>query len=157
MKSLALAALAAAAVVALTSCSQSAAKPAAHTSPVTVIHSPTHSVSPATCRQQYDAWKSGPANTIVAEVKALDSAVTAGDMSALTATLKEAGPAAVKAARHPIPVCADPSGYWFALMMHVNAAANSTGSASSTLSAVKSVPEIDGELSTELKHTTGVK
>jgi hypothetical protein len=155
--------VAAAAVVALTSCSQNAARPAAHASPVTIIHSvtnsvspaTTHTVSPATCRQQYDAWKNGPADTIVAEVNALDSAVLAEDMSALTATLKKAGPEAVKAARYPIPACADPSGYWFALMMHVNAAANSSGSASSMLSAAKSVPKIDGELRTELNHTTG--
>jgi hypothetical protein len=74
--------------------------------------------------------------------------------------LKKVGRAVLSAGRYPIPACADPKGYWAALLMHVNAAAGNanspSGSASVTLS-LKGVPEIEHKLDAELKITTGVK
>lgn len=168
MKPLALVAAAAAAVVALTACSQTASTSPASTSPAsTTLPVPlrstatNHSVSPADCRQQYNAWRNGHAGTIVADVNSVDAAVTAKDLSALTAAMKKARPAAVEAARYPMPGCADPQGYWMTLMMHVNAAAASAGStsggASTMLSVLKNVPTVKSKLSAELKRTTGVK
>ena len=68
----------------------------------------------------------------------------------LTAALKKNKLAVARAARHPVPACADPSGYWNVLLMHVTAAA-STVSASSMRAAMKGVPEIDHQLTAELK------
>ena len=69
----------------------------------------------------------------------------------LTATLNKTRPAVSRAARHPVPACADPAGYWDVLLMHVTAAAASTGSASSMRAAMKGVPKIEHQLTAELK------
>ena len=81
----------------------------------------------------------------------VSSAATAGDTQVLTATLKKTRPAISRAARHPVPACADPAGYWNVLLMHVTAAAASTHSASSMQAAMQSVPKIRPELTAELK------
>jgi hypothetical protein len=145
MKSLALVAVAAGAAVALTACSQSAPPPA-----VSASHAATVS-----CPKQYDAWLQGPARSVVAAMDAVESAITAKDMPARRAALKKAKPAVVTAARYPIPACADPSGYWTALLMHVNAAVSTSGLAS-VAQALEPVPAIKRQLSRELKSTAGV-
>jgi hypothetical protein len=45
-------------------------------------------------------------------------------------------------------------GYWSVLLMHMNAAAASKGSASTARPAMKGVPGIEHELTAELKATT---
>jgi hypothetical protein len=151
MKYLAFVAVGAVGVV-LTACSQavtpSAAPAAAPTRSVSVTYSP----GSVNCRQRYVAWKRGPARAVVAALSTIDSANTAKDAPALTAALKRVRPAIVKSASHPIPSCADPKGYWTALLMHVNEAASSAGSASAMLAAMKDVPEIERKLRGELKH-----
>jgi hypothetical protein len=71
----------------------------------------------------------------------------------LTVALKKARPAVARAARYPVPACADPRGYWSVLLMHVNAAMASTGSASSVRAAMKDVPKIENELTAEIQAT----
>lgn len=155
MKPLALAAAAVAAVV-LAACSQShptSAAPTKHTTP-------THSAQLVNCPVEYNVWKRGPAKKLVAAIETVDSASTAQDMTALTDALTRARPAVLRAARYPIPACADPKGYWTALLMHVNAAAANEGSTSglaSVTAALKGVPKIEHELTAELKSTAGVK
>jgi hypothetical protein len=156
MKPLALAAAAAGAIIAVAGCSHPApsAAPAKHVSV-------THSAKLVNCPVAYSTWKRGPARRVVAALATVDSAIPAGDTPALTVALKQAGPAVLRAARYPIPACADPKGYWTALLMHVNAAASSSGSASgstaSVRAALRGVPRIERELSAELKSTAGVK
>jgi len=65
--------------------------------------------------------------------------------------LKKAKPAIARAARNPVPACADPRGYWSVLLMHMNAASASAGSASSMRAAMKGVPEIEHELAAEIE------
>ena len=77
-----------------------------------------------------------------------------GDPHALKAALKKARPAVALAARHPMPGCADPRGYWYVLLMHVNAAAAKGSSASSRRAALNGVPHIEHQLTAELKQTT---
>src|SRR5262245_23415302 len=117
MKRLALAA-AGAAVVGLTACSHTAA-PATH---------PTVTAAPVSCGEQYRTWAHGHGKGLIAALTSVSSAETGGDTQVLTAALKKAKPTVARAARHPIPACADPRGYWDVLLMHVNAAASSTGS-----------------------------
>ena len=143
------------ALVALAACSHPAAT-ATGVKHVTV----THSAVLVNCPQEYDAWKHGPANFLLSELNTLDSASTTQDMPALTAALKKVRPAVLGAVRYPIPACADPKGYWTALLMHVNAAAANVGSASGAASikkALKGMSAIEHELRTELKSTAGVK
>ena len=156
MKPLALSAAAAGALIALAACSSQS-----HPAAAPVHHmTGTHRVALVNCPQKYDTWSQGPAKKLVAVVKTVGSASTAQDTTALKSALKKAGPAVVRATRYPIPACADPKGYWTALLMHVNAAAASEGSGSGSASvtaALQGVPKIEHELSAELKNTAGVE
>ena len=106
MKRIALAA-AGAAVVGLTACSSHAGAPAA----APASHGTTRAAStPVSCSQQYHSWKHGQGEGLIAALRCVSVAGTAGDPQALAAALKKARPAVAKAARHPIPACADPEG-----------------------------------------------
>ena len=98
---------------------------------------------PVSCAQQYQTWAHGRGTGLVATLHAVSVASTAGDPKVLTVTLKKAKPAVARAARYPVPACADPRGYWSVLLMHVNAAVASTSSASSARAAMKGVPAIE--------------
>ena len=148
MKRIVLAAVGAA-VVGLTACSNGATPAAA---PAATHTSPGTAAVPISCSKQYHAWNHGPGKGLIAALSAVSSAETAGGTQVLTVALKKAKPAVARAARHPVPACADPRGYWDVLLMHVNAAAASKGSASSVRAALKDVPQIDGKLTAELKR-----
>ncbi len=148
MKCLALAA-AGAAVVGITACSQAAAPTSAPAS-----HGTVPVAAPVSCSQQYHTWNRGQGKGLIAVLSAVSSADTVGDTHVLTAALRKARPAVARAARHPVPACADPMGYWSVLLMHVNAAAASTSSVSSVRAAMKDVPKIERNLIAELRSTS---
>jgi hypothetical protein len=147
MKCIALAVAGAATVAGLTACSQNAAPSTATRSPQTV----THSATVVDCVQQYHTWRDGGGRDLVTALNAVDSADATRNMQALWATLKKAKPAIKRAARYPIPSCADPKGYLGVLLMHVNAAVGAN-SASALRAEMKGVPEIDRELTAELER-----
>jgi hypothetical protein len=147
MKGLALAA-ASAAVIGLTACSHTTAPSATPAS-----HGTGTPIAPVSCGQQYRTWKHGQGKGLMSALNDVSSAATAGDAQVLTAALEQAKPAVARAARHPIPACADPRGYWSVLLMHVNAAVASKGSASSVRAAMQDVPKIQHKLTTEVKQT----
>jgi hypothetical protein len=136
-----------AAVAGLTACS-STGEPAA--SPVK--HGKV--IVPVSCRQQYRTWQDDHGKELVAALHAVSSAESAGNTQVLVVALKRARPAVATAARHPMPACADPVGYWSVLLMHVNAGAASTGSPAVLRAAMKDVPKIDRQLADELKRNT---
>ena len=107
---------------------------------------------PVSCSQQYNTWQQGQGKGLVAALDAVSSAATAGDTQVLMTTLHETKPAITRAASHPVPACADPRGYWDVLLMHVTAAADTKSSASSVQAAMKGVPEIEHQLTAELKQ-----
>jgi len=72
----------------------------------------------------------------------------------LKVVLKNTKPALIRAARYPMPTCADPRGYWPILLLHVNAAA-SGGSTANLTAAMKNVPTLSHELNAELRRTEG--
>jgi len=152
MKPLAHAAAAAGAVVALAACGHCATTSAGPATSPAVTRSPTQ----VNCPQRYDASRHGLARKLISAIDAVDAASKAYDLPARKAAVKKAGRIVAGAARYPIPACADPRGYWTALLMHVNAAAGSasseSGRASITL-ALKGVPTLKRELSAELKRT----
>jgi hypothetical protein len=156
MKRIALAVAGAAAIAGLAACSHTTASSTSSSSPQPVVHSTSpqpvvHSTSVADCIQQYNTWKDGNGKGIVAALTTISSAERAGDTQALTTTLKKAKPAIARAARYPIPGCADSKGYMETLLMHVNAAA-STNSVSTIQAAMKGVPEIERNLTAELNR-----
>ena len=140
--------VAVAAAAGLAACSHTAAPAAPAAAPAS-----QRSVRvPVSCSQQYNAWSHGQGKGLIAALDAVSSAETAGDTPVLTATLKNTGPAVSRAARHPVPACADPRGYWDVLLMHVTAAAATKDSTSSVQAAMKGVPEIEHQLTAELKQ-----
>jgi hypothetical protein len=138
------------AIAGLTACSHTAAPIA----PTAASASHASASVPVSCSQQYHTWKHGQGKGLIATLDAVSSAATAGDTRVLTATLKKAKSAVSRAARHPVPACADPRGYWDVLLMHVKAAAATKASASGVRAAMKDVPRIEHQLIAELKHTS---
>jgi hypothetical protein len=163
-----------AAVAGLTACTSSTPSPAPASHPTTSnsssgSSSPSTSTSqdasgssaaampaaPARCKQAYDTWKQGKGKGLVAALNAVGSAEETGNIQLLKAVLKTTKPALTRAARYPMPTCADPRGYWPVLLMHVNAAATSKGSSAALTVAMKGVPTLTRELNAELKRTEG--
>ncbi len=142
MKRIALVA-AVAALVVLTACSNSAGPAVA----------PGAAPVPVSCGQQYRAWEHGPGAGVVAALRTVSAASTAGNTKVLTDALQKTKPAVARGARYPVPACADPRGYWSVLLMHVNAAVASKGSASTVRAAMQGVPGIEKELTAELQAT----
>jgi len=133
-------AAAGAALAGLTACSSGVAPAAA----------PGNAPIPVSCTQKYQTWEHGQGAGLVPAIHAISVASTVGNAKVLTAALNKAKPDVARAARYPVPACADPAGYWDVLLMHVTAAAASTRSASSMLAAVQDVPKIYNRLAAEL-------
>ena len=150
MKRIILAAVGAA-VAGLTACS-SAAAPAAPGAASAASASHGSVRVPVSCSQQYNTWEQGHGKGLIATLNAVSSAETAGDAQVLMTTLNTSRPAIATAARHPVPACADPRGYWDVLLMHVTAAAATKSSPSSVQAAMKGVPELEHQLTAELKQ-----
>jgi hypothetical protein len=154
MKRIALAAGAAiAALAGLAACTHAAAPGSVH--PGQRPSGQRAAALPLTCAQQYSAWVNAGGKGVLAALHAVSVAQTAGNAQALTVALREARPAVAQAALHPVPACADRRGYWTVLLMHVNAAADGAGSASSARAALTGVPAIEQELTAELKSVSG--
>ncbi|HUL26366.1 MAG TPA: hypothetical protein VLW44_11430 [Streptosporangiaceae bacterium] len=115
----------------------------------------------ASCLQQYRTWDLGPAHAagenLVAELNGIQAASAALNNSTTAAALKRAGTAAQALARYPIPKCADPKGYWRAVLVKIQAAANADPSGQGALIAAAVVlhdmPGLDRQLATELTQT----
>jgi hypothetical protein len=155
MRPFALAAAAAGAVVALAACSHGARTSAGPASSPAGTRSPTQ----VSCSQRYDAWRHGPAKKLIAAIGAVDAAGKAHDLPARKAAVRKAGRMVAGADRNPIPACADPRGYWTALLMHVNAAAASASPGSGRAAiglALKGVSTLRRELTAELQRIARV-
>jgi hypothetical protein len=139
LKRIALAVVAAAAA-GLTACTSSAT-PAA-----TQGNAPV----PVSCSQKFQTWDRGAGKGLIATFHQVSVASTAGNLKVLTVALKKAKPAVARAARNPVPACADPAGYWSVLLMHMNAAVASTNSVPNMRAAMKDVPTIEHKLAAEL-------
>ena len=149
MKRLALAA-AGAALIGLTACTNSASPGKADATQGTGT-----AVGPVSCSKQFRTWTNSEGERLMGALHGVSSATEAGNGKSLTAALKHAKPAVARGARHPIPACADPRGYWDVLLMHVNAATSGKSSPSSVRAALRDVPKIHHQLLAEIKQTAG--
>ncbi|MEP7023118.1 MAG: hypothetical protein ABJB47_04775 [Actinomycetota bacterium] len=129
--------------------------------------STTTPAASASCHQQYETWKHGPANAIAKKLEAslrdVERAGNAEDLTLLTSSLKKTGATARKLKAHPIPHCADPHGYWAKILDRIRTAGDNATSGGGGLSSLllalaplKSVPALEGKLAAELKKTAGV-
>jgi hypothetical protein len=124
---------------------------------------PAASASPASCHALYEAWKHGPADVagkaLVAQFRAVAAAGKAADIPHLVTALKRAGTGAADLERHPMPHCADPRGYWPAILTRIRSAADNAGSGSGlgglllAMVPLKQVPGLLGKLAAELRRT----
>ena len=124
---------------------------------------------PLTCKQQYDAWKTGPARAqgkqLVADLSKVSAAGSAEDITALTSALKTAGADATALEQYPMPACADPGGYWGQMLARIKASGDNAASASGLSALIlaevplKEVPGLEAKLTAELKrdHLTPAK
>jgi hypothetical protein len=151
MKALVIAAVTAAAI-GLAACSGHSTTPKA--APTSHGNGTSTAIAPVSCSQQYRSWNHGEGEGVMDALTAVTSAATARNGQALTTALHQARPAVTKGARHPIPACADPRGYWPVLLMHVNAAVSSKASASNVRAAMQDVPNIHNKLVEEVKQIT---
>ena len=115
------------------------------------------------CMQQYRVWSSGPAQeageNLTAALNILQAASSASDIGATSAALKHAGVAARTLAQSPIPACADPGGYWRAVLVGIQDAADNAGTSQGQEAltaagvALKRMPVLERKLAAELRRT----
>ena len=115
------------------------------------------------CLLQYRLWASGPAHAagdnLTAALNGLAAASAASEVATASAALKRAGTAARALEHYPIPSCADPQGYWHAVLQQIEGAASSAGTsqgqAALTIAqgVMKQMPELERKLATELQVT----
>jgi hypothetical protein len=124
---------------------------------------PVASAASPSCLVQYRLWASGPAHAagdnLTAALNGLAAATAASNIATTSAALKRAGTAAKTLEHHPIPSCADPQGYWRAVLLRIEAAADSAGTSNGqgTLTiaqgVMKQMPALERKLATELQVT----
>ena len=124
---------------------------------------------PLTCKQRYEAWKSGPAGApgkqLEADLSKVSAAASAEDITVLTSALKTAGADATALEQYPMPACADPRGYWVQMLARIKASGDNAASASGLSALIlaevplKEVPGLEAKLTAELKrdHLTPAK
>lgn len=126
------------------------------------------SAKPLTCAQQYQAWKTGPADilakrTFGPDATALTAAGNSDDIPAMDSALAKLGQDAGQLEQDPMPVCADPAGYWTQMLADLKAAGDNAGSTSglggliTAMAPAEKVKPRETELSAELARTAGVK
>jgi hypothetical protein len=117
---------------------------------------------PRSCLQQYRSWNAGPAHAagenLVAALNGVEAANAALDNSTTNTALKRAGATASALARYPIPKCADPKGYWRAVLVQIQTAARSSstsgqGALVAAAVVLHNMPALDLKLADELKQT----
>ena len=146
-------------VLALAACggSTSAGTPTASTT----THQTAHQAAVA-CKQQYDAWKTGPAKAIETgqlqpALREVQSAGASEDVPELQSGLEKAGRAATAMEAYPMPSCADPAGYWRQVLALLKASGDNakTGSGLGALilaeAPLEKVKPLDTKLTAELK------
>jgi hypothetical protein len=115
------------------------------------------------CLLQYRLWASGPAHAagdnLTAALYGLAAASAASEVATASAALKRAGTAARALEHYPIPSCADPQGYWHAVLQQIEGAASSAGTSQGqgaltiAQGVMKQMPELERKLATELQVT----
>ena len=107
---------------------------------------------PVGCADQYRGWMRGEGKGVMTALDTVAAAARGADGRTVQRALRHVRPTVVRAAAHPIPACADPRGYWAALLMHVNAAVSGQATGAGLRAALRDVPEIHRQLVIEVKH-----
>ena len=98
-------------------------------------------------------------DNLTAALNGLAAASAASDVATASAALKRAGTAARALEHYPIPSCADPKGYWHAVLQQIEGAASSAGTSQGqgaltiAQGVMKQMPQLERKLATELQVT----
>ena len=109
---------------------------------------------PVSCRQQYQAWKRGPAlagDKMQAAVNAVQAAEQSGNVTAISSALNKLVPEAVAAAQAPPPLCADPDGLFSDYVTAVYVAGDNARTAKGISGLLKAAAPLKGLKTIESK------
>lgn len=109
---------------------------------------------PVSCRQQYQAWKRGPAlagDKMQAAVNAVQAAEQSGNVTAISSALSKLVPEAVAAAQAPPPRCADPDGLFSDYVTAVYVAGDNARTAKGISGLLKAAAPLKGLKTIESK------
>jgi hypothetical protein len=126
------------------------------------------SPQPQTCAQQYQAWKTGPADVLAKRTfgpddAALTAAGNSDDIPEMDSALARLGKDAAQLEQYPMPACADPAGDWVQMLADLKAAGDNAGATSglggllTAMAPAEKVKTLETELQAELARTAGVK
>ncbi len=117
----------------------------------------------ARCQRLFLAWKQGPASAgtsqLLGALKTLQVSGSGTNLSATAAAAAKAGQAAAQLEQFPVPACADPSGYFAAILARVQTAAAGAAAARSlpemvhALAPLTAVPALEAAFTAEVKLT----
>jgi hypothetical protein len=120
----------------------------------------------ARCQRLFLAWKRGPASAgnsqLLSALKALQVAGSGTNLPAIAAAAANAGQAATQLEQFPVPACADPSGYFAAILARVQTAAAAAAGAGTArrlpemvhaLAPLTAVPALEAAFTDEVKLT----
>ena len=119
----------------------------------------------AACAQQYHAWQNGPAHLTIVKFEAaqivLDKESSSGQVTLIAAALNILGQRAAALASFPVPSCADPQGFFAALLSQIVNVTGEVGPDATladlqqAVSQLGSVFSLESDFTAEVKQTTG--
>jgi hypothetical protein len=151
----------------LTACGASSGGQPSHpaTTPGSSPPASTVAGTTAACAQEYHAWQNGPAHLTIIKFEAaqevLDKESSSGQVTLIAAALNILGQRAAALASFPVPSCADPQGFFAALLSQIVAVTGEVGPDATltdlqqAINQLSSVFSLESDFTAEVKQTTG--
>ncbi len=140
-------------------------RPPASTAAGSTVSGSTAAGTTAACAQQYQAWQNGPARQAILNFEAAQQVLakdsSSGQPTLIAAVLNVLGQRAAALASFPVPACADPHGYFAALLSQVVTVTSQVGPDTTlpelqqAVSQLGSVFSLESNFTAEVKQTTG--
>lgn len=115
----------------------------------------------AACAQQYHAWQTGAGHSAIinfeAAQQALASDSSSGKPALIAATINILGQRAAALASFPVPACADPHGYFAALLSRIGTVTGEVGPGTTLTILQQAINQLDSVFSLESDFTAEVK
>jgi hypothetical protein len=140
------------------------ATPAAST-PASAVAGSAAAGSTAACAQQFHAWQNGSAHSAIIDFDAAQQALadesSSGKPALIAASMNILGQRAAALASFPVPACADPNGYFAALLSQIGTVTSEVGPDATltilqqAINQLDSVFSLESDFTAEVKQTTG--
>jgi hypothetical protein len=136
------------------------ATPAAST-PASAVAGSAAAGGTAACAQQFHAWQNGSAHSAIIDFEAAQQALadesSSGKPAEIAATMNILGQRAAALASFPVPACADPKGYFAALLSRIGTVTGEVGPDATLTTLQQAVNQLDSVFSLESDFTAEVK